>query len=151
MREHALSLEIEEGEGFGPVCDIVGTGGDGHNTFNVSTTAGIVASGAGARVFKVRRSYSYSLHSDLQLKERICIAWKQSGDFIFRFSRYSPFPRMPRNDSTTFLDLFSLPYLFIPIPLRPPLSPSNGPPRTHTETPCIPDSLQCVRTFDQSD
>lgn len=70
MREHALSLEIDEGEGFGPVCDIVGTGGDGHNTFNVSTTAGIVASGAGARVFKVRRSYSYSLHSDLQLKER---------------------------------------------------------------------------------
>jgi len=53
MREHALKLEIEQGEGLGPVCDIVGTGGDGHNTFNVSTTAGIVASGAGARVFKV--------------------------------------------------------------------------------------------------
>ncbi|GAA5842968.1 hypothetical protein JCM5353_001028 [Sporobolomyces roseus] len=52
MREHALKLEIEQGEGLGPVCDIVGTGGDGHNTFNVSTTAGIVASGAGARVFK---------------------------------------------------------------------------------------------------
>ncbi|GAA5881195.1 hypothetical protein JCM16303_004838 [Sporobolomyces ruberrimus] len=53
MRDHALDIEVEQtGEGLGPVCDIVGTGGDGHNTFNVSTTAGIVAAGAGARVFK---------------------------------------------------------------------------------------------------
>ncbi|KAH7107306.1 anthranilate phosphoribosyltransferase, TrpD [Auriculariales sp. MPI-PUGE-AT-0066] len=33
-------------------ADMVGTGGDGHNVFNVSTTAAIVAAGAGLRVLK---------------------------------------------------------------------------------------------------
>ena len=40
--------------GDGPVADIVGTGGDGHDTFNVSTSAAIIAAGAGLRVCKVR-------------------------------------------------------------------------------------------------
>jgi hypothetical protein len=36
------------------VYDIVGTGGDGHNTFNVSTCAAIVAAACGVRVAKAR-------------------------------------------------------------------------------------------------
>ncbi|GJN92816.1 hypothetical protein Rhopal_005854-T1 [Rhodotorula paludigena] len=51
MQEHALQVDVGN-FGEGPVCDIVGTGGDGHNTFNVSTTAAIVAAGAGLRVYK---------------------------------------------------------------------------------------------------
>ncbi|GAA5935653.1 hypothetical protein JCM3775_003374 [Rhodotorula graminis] len=51
MRRHALAVHVGD-YGDGPVCDIVGTGGDGHNTFNVSTTAAIVAAGAGLRVYK---------------------------------------------------------------------------------------------------
>ncbi|GAA5916499.1 hypothetical protein JCM8208_006390 [Rhodotorula glutinis] len=51
MRQHALAVDVGD-YGQGPVCDIVGTGGDGHNTFNVSTTAAIVAAGAGLRVYK---------------------------------------------------------------------------------------------------
>lgn len=55
MQRHALDVVVGS-HGTGPICDIVGTGGDGHNTFNVSTTAGIVAAGAGCRVYKVRSS-----------------------------------------------------------------------------------------------
>ncbi|KAM7214492.1 Glycosyl transferase [Rhypophila decipiens] len=34
----------KEGDYHGGLCDIVGTGGDSHNTFNISTTASILAS-----------------------------------------------------------------------------------------------------------
>ncbi|ORX65979.1 glycosyl transferase [Linderina pennispora] len=37
---------------FGVVADIVGTGGDGWNTFNISTTSSLVAAAAGLRVAK---------------------------------------------------------------------------------------------------
>ena len=52
LHHHAVKLKVEGAdEDF--VVDIVGTGGDGWNTFNVSTTAAIVAAGAGARLLKV--------------------------------------------------------------------------------------------------
>ncbi|KZT57233.1 anthranilate phosphoribosyltransferase [Calocera cornea HHB12733] len=51
MREHAIKVDMSGVISEFPV-DIVGTGGDGHDTFNVSTSAGIVAAGAGARVTK---------------------------------------------------------------------------------------------------
>ncbi|KAG9093021.1 anthranilate phosphoribosyltransferase [Ceratobasidium sp. UAMH 11750] len=50
MREYAVHVPLADPDI--PAVDIVGTGGDGHNTFNVSTTAAIVAAGAGARVVK---------------------------------------------------------------------------------------------------
>ena len=47
MREVAVSVDV----GI-PVVDTVGTGGDRSGTFNISTTAGLIAAGAGAAVAK---------------------------------------------------------------------------------------------------
>ena len=52
LRARALKAAIKDTE-TDFVVDIVDTGGDGYNLFNVSTTAAIVAAGAGARVIKV--------------------------------------------------------------------------------------------------
>lgn len=40
-------------EGIAEAVDIVGTGGDGANTVNISTGASILAAAAGAKVAKV--------------------------------------------------------------------------------------------------
>ena len=45
MYQHSASIEITE-----RAVDTVGTGGDGFNTINISTTAAIVAAAAGAKV-----------------------------------------------------------------------------------------------------
>ena len=47
MRDKSLRVEVD-----GPVADTCGTGGDSSGTFNVSTTAGFVAAGAGVKVAK---------------------------------------------------------------------------------------------------
>lgn len=47
MRRHAVRIRIP-----GPTVDIVGTGGDGSNSVNVSTMSAVVAAGAGAKVVK---------------------------------------------------------------------------------------------------
>ncbi|KND05112.1 anthranilate phosphoribosyltransferase [Spizellomyces punctatus DAOM BR117] len=52
MREAALQIPFGEELVNEGLVDIVGTGGDGQDTFNVSTAAGIVAAGAGCKVAK---------------------------------------------------------------------------------------------------
>ncbi|HEX2428589.1 MAG TPA: anthranilate phosphoribosyltransferase [Gaiellaceae bacterium] len=48
MRAHVLPVRTERED----VVDVVGTGGDGSHTFNISTTAAIVAAAAGSAVAK---------------------------------------------------------------------------------------------------
>src|SRR4249919_3273268 len=49
MREFSAKVEVPDNSHF---VDIVGTGGDGANTFNISTTAMFVCAAAGAKVAK---------------------------------------------------------------------------------------------------
>jgi anthranilate synthase/phosphoribosyltransferase len=49
MRENALKVKLNTNE---PVYDIVGTGGDGAHTFNISTAAAFVVAGTGRKVAK---------------------------------------------------------------------------------------------------
>jgi anthranilate phosphoribosyltransferase len=48
MREHVLRVNPQRRD----LVDIVGTGGDGANTYNISTAAALVAAGAGAAIAK---------------------------------------------------------------------------------------------------
>jgi anthranilate phosphoribosyltransferase len=48
MREHVLRVNPKRHD----LVDIVGTGGDGANTYNISTAAALVAAGAGAAIAK---------------------------------------------------------------------------------------------------
>ncbi|PEN12893.1 anthranilate phosphoribosyltransferase [Longibacter salinarum] len=48
MREFAISVDVDDPH----TIDLCGTGGDGASTFNISTTAAIIAAGAGATVAK---------------------------------------------------------------------------------------------------
>lgn len=62
MRERMLKVDVPD-----DAIDIVGTGGDSHGTYNVSTCSAIVAAGAGARIAKHgnRRVSSSSGASDV--------------------------------------------------------------------------------------
>nr|UDP83120.1 anthranilate phosphoribosyltransferase [Cyathus bulleri]UDP83138.1 anthranilate phosphoribosyltransferase [Cyathus bulleri] len=89
LRERALKADVLDRDGDF-IVDIVGTGGDGYNLFNVSTTAAIVAAGAGARVVKhgSRASTSSSGSADL-LESLDCLFTAPTPGTI------TPIPKIP--------------------------------------------------------
>jgi anthranilate phosphoribosyltransferase len=96
MLDAAVTVDVGE-----PVVDLVGTGGDGFGTFNISTTAAFIAAGAGAKVAKHgNRAASSSTGSadlleglgfDLELDPEGTVSMIQEVGFGFFFApRYHP-------------------------------------------------------------
>jgi anthranilate phosphoribosyltransferase len=93
MREHALTVDGGDMDTF----EIVGTGGDGAHSFNISTTAAFVAAAAGMKVSKHgnRAASSKSGTADclealgvnLDLSPEKCVEMLESVGFCFFFAQ----------------------------------------------------------------
>ena len=80
MREHVVPVTPQRS----PVVDIVGTGGDGAHTFNISTAAALVAAAAGAAVAKHGNRAASSAAGSADVLEELGIGIEQPPERIAR-------------------------------------------------------------------
>jgi anthranilate phosphoribosyltransferase len=78
MREHVVPVTPQRS----PVVDIVGTGGDGAHTFNISTASALVAAAAGAAVAKHGNRAASSQAGSADVLEELGIALEQEPERI---------------------------------------------------------------------
>ncbi len=80
MREHVVPVKPTRT----PLVDVVGTGGDGAGTFNISTTAALVAAAAGAAVAKHGNRAASSASGSADVLEALGIDLELPADRIAR-------------------------------------------------------------------
>jgi len=78
MREHVVPVTPQRA----PLVDVVGTGGDGAHTFNISTAAALVAAAAGAAVAKHGNRAASSAAGSADVLEELGIAIEQTPERI---------------------------------------------------------------------
>lgn len=86
MMDAAVTVDIGE-----PVVDVVGTGGDGAGTFNVSTTAAFIVAGAGAKVAKHGNRAASSKTGSADLLEALGFNLELSPDATVKMVREAGF------------------------------------------------------------
>jgi anthranilate phosphoribosyltransferase len=80
MRDHVIAVEPERDD----LVDTAGTGGDGRNTFNISTAAALVAAAAGAGVAKHGNRSVSSQSGSADVLEELGFALELPSDAIAR-------------------------------------------------------------------
>jgi anthranilate phosphoribosyltransferase len=84
FRDALLDLCVPTDLGTRELLDIVGTGGDGKNTFNISTLACFVAAGAGQKVAKHGNYGASSVSGASNVMERLGYRFKNDADTLKR-------------------------------------------------------------------
>lgn len=79
FRDALMETCLSPGLDAADAIDIVGTGGDGKNTFNISTLSALVVAGAGVRVVKHGNYASGSVSGSSNVLERIGYAFTSDG------------------------------------------------------------------------
>ncbi|MGW3486591.1 anthranilate phosphoribosyltransferase [Streptomyces sp. NPDC001054] len=79
LMDHAVTVDVP-----GRTVDVVGTGGDGAHTVNISTMAAIVAAGAGARVVKHGNRAASSACGSADVLERLGVGLRLTPEEVAR-------------------------------------------------------------------
>jgi anthranilate phosphoribosyltransferase len=82
FRDALLELSVKVDLGDHSVMDIVGTGGDGKNTFNISTLSCFIVAGAGQKVAKHGNYGASSISGSSNVMEQLGYTFKNSNDAL---------------------------------------------------------------------